>query len=65
MSVVTQNKSEKEYDVEVVLRADTMLYTGRTKTMVKKHRQHLTLKPFSSTSLTYAITLLIPKSLNI
>ncbi|KAK3873095.1 hypothetical protein Pcinc_021851 [Petrolisthes cinctipes] len=46
-SVVAHNKSEKEYDVEVVLRADTMFYTGRTKTMVKRHRQHLNLKPFS------------------
>ncbi|KAK8749209.1 hypothetical protein OTU49_015733 [Cherax quadricarinatus] len=46
-SVVVQNKSDKEYDVEILLRADTVLYTGVTKDLVKKHTQDLLIKPYS------------------
>ncbi|XP_045587837.1 annulin isoform X2 [Procambarus clarkii] len=46
-SVVVENKSDKEYDVEVLLRADTMLYTGVTKDLVKKHKIDISMKPKS------------------
>lgn len=46
--MTVQNKSAKEYDIEVMLRADTMLYTGATKNEIKKNKQELHLGPYAS-----------------
>ncbi|XP_037795328.1 annulin-like [Penaeus monodon] len=50
-TVVVENKSDKEHEVEVVLRADTMLYTGQIKTQVKKERHDIKLEPHSKQTL--------------
>ncbi|RXG53423.1 Annulin [Armadillidium vulgare] len=39
------NKSENEHNVSVLLRADTMLYTGAIKESVKSHQFNIILKP--------------------
>ncbi|CAL4188208.1 unnamed protein product [Meganyctiphanes norvegica] len=51
-----QNKSDKSHDVEVILRADTMLYTGVTKDQVKRHKEELTLKPHAEEKVTLEVT---------
>lgn len=55
-SVMIHNKSHKEYDVEVILRADTMLYTGATKDLVKKHKQELNIKPYTKETVVLEVT---------
>ncbi|KAG0729864.1 Annulin [Chionoecetes opilio] len=55
-SVEVHNKGEKQYKVEVVLRADTVLYTGATKHQVKTHRQTITLHPYSKEKMTLEVS---------
>ncbi|XP_063866292.1 annulin-like isoform X1 [Scylla paramamosain] len=55
-SVEVHNKGEKEHKVEMVLRADTVLYTGATKHHVKSQRQKLTIKPYSKETVTLEVS---------
>lgn len=55
-SVEVHNKGEKQYSLELVLRADTVLYTGAKKHHVKSHRQELTLHPYSKETVTLEVS---------
>ncbi|MCL4137814.1 UNVERIFIED_CONTAM: hypothetical protein GTU68_050949, partial [Idotea baltica] len=48
VSVSAENKSDSEHSISVMLRADTMLYTGSIKEEVKKFEANLIIKPHSS-----------------
>ncbi|XP_042224998.1 annulin-like isoform X2 [Homarus americanus] len=55
-SVVVHNKSGKDFDVEILLRADTVMYTGAVKEMVKKHKQYITVKPYTKETVTMEVS---------
>lgn len=56
VTVIIENKSDKDYDVEVVLRSDTMRYTGAVKDLVKKHKQDVAMKAHSKERIAMEVT---------
>ncbi|KAL7642373.1 UNVERIFIED_CONTAM: hypothetical protein RMT77_006934 [Armadillidium vulgare] len=50
------NKSENEHNVSVLLRADTMLYTGAIKESVKSHQFNIILKPNTNESVEMTVS---------
>lgn len=44
MCVIVTNKAEKDHDISVVLRADSTLYTGAVKELVKREKFERTIK---------------------
>lgn len=55
-SVEVHNKGEKQHQVELVLRADTVLYTGTTKHPVKTLKKQLTVHPYSKETVTLEVS---------
>ncbi|XP_047738590.1 annulin isoform X2 [Hyalella azteca] len=56
ISVVIMNKSDKDHDVSVVLRADSTLYTGAVKELVKKEEFKRTIKAKSEEKVITEVT---------